>query len=76
MVAVLPRIAGFDWDTGNKEKCRGHGVSVGDIEALFGRPIAVFPAPGRSISEERYKAIGTSADGRYIFFVFTLRKRR
>lgn len=72
---MLPQVTGFDWDTGNTEKCRSHGVSVGDIEALFARPISLFPAPGRTVSEERYKAIGTNADGRYIFLVFTLRKR-
>lgn len=72
---MLPQVAGFDWDTANTEKCRSHGVSTGDIEALFGRPVAVFPAPDRSMSEIRYKAIGANADGRYIFLVFTLRKR-
>ena len=71
---MLPLVAGFDWDNGNTEKCRSHGVSVDEIEALFRRPIAVFPALGRSVSEIRYKAIGTNADGRYIFLVFTLRK--
>lgn len=69
---MLPRVAGFDWDAGNEQTCRSHGVSVRDIEALFERPIAVLPAPGRSRSETRYKAIGTNADGRYIFLVFTL----
>lgn len=57
---MVPQVAGFDWDTANTEKCRSHGVSVGDIEALFERPVGVFPAPGRSVSEQRYKAIGTT----------------
>lgn len=28
-------IAGFDWDRGNRAKCRKHGVSAEEIEALF-----------------------------------------
>ncbi|MGE3987087.1 hypothetical protein [Pseudorhodoplanes sp.] len=63
---MLPKVAGFDRDAGNEEKCRDHGVSVRDIEALFGGQIAVFPSPGRSRSEERYKAIGaTQMDGTF-----------
>lgn len=27
--------AGFDWDAGNWAKCQKHGVSIGEIEALF-----------------------------------------
>ena len=68
------RIAGFDWDDGNREKCRGHGVGRSDIEALFGRPIAVFPSV-HAKDEARFKAIGTNAEGRHIFVVFTLRRR-
>ena len=29
------QVAGFDWDDGNREKCRKHGVSLAEIEALF-----------------------------------------
>jgi uncharacterized DUF497 family protein len=66
--------AGFDWDDGNREKCRKHGVSIADIEAMFLRPFAIFPDPEHSRAEERFKAIGTTDQGRYIFVVFTLRK--
>jgi len=68
-------VAGFDWDYGNRGKCRKHGVSIADIEALFRKPIAVFPDPAHSREEERFKAIGTTGRGRYVFLVFTLRKR-
>jgi len=56
-------------------KYRSHCVSVRDIEALFGRPVAILPAPGRSSSEERYEAIGTNAGGRHIILAFALRER-
>jgi hypothetical protein len=29
------RSAGFDWDTGNWEKCQKHGVSIAEIEAVL-----------------------------------------
>ena len=68
-------VAGFDWDHGNREKCRKHGVAIADIEAMFLRPVAVLPDPAHSREEERFHAIGLTAQGRHIFFVFTLRRR-
>ena len=63
----------FDWDAGNREKCRKHGVSTAEIEAMLLRPFRVFPDPEHSGKEERLKAIGTNDVGRHIFLVFTLR---
>ncbi len=42
---------------------------------MFSSSIAVLPDPMHSKSEERFKAIGQSEDGRWIFVVFTLRTR-
>jgi uncharacterized DUF497 family protein len=69
------RVARFDWDRDNRDKCRRHGVAIADIEAVFRKPVAVFPDPRHSRSEERFKAIGTTAEGRHVFLVFTLRRR-
>ena len=44
---------GFDWDTGNREKCRKHGVSIAAIEDLFAGPIAILPDPQHSEREKR-----------------------
>ena len=70
------RIAGFDWDEGNRSKCLKHGVSVAAIESLFRGSIGVVPDPEHSKSEERFKAVGKSEKGRGIFVVFTLRTRQ
>ena len=67
-------VTGFDWDPGNRNKCRKHGVSIAEIEALFSKPVAVFPDPAHSQREERFKAIGSTKKGRHIFLVFALRK--
>jgi uncharacterized DUF497 family protein len=69
------RVAGFDWDHANREKCQQHGVSISEIESTFERPIAVVPDLHHSGTEERFKAIGTTADGRHVFVVFALRNR-
>ena len=66
-------VSGFDWDKGNREKCRKHGVSLAAIESAFHGPVAVFPDPAHSGREERFKAIGRTAEARAILIVFTLR---
>jgi uncharacterized protein len=69
------RAGGFDWDRGNRAKCRKHGLTIPEIETAFLRPLAVVPDPRHSVTEERFKAIGTTAEGRHIFVVFTFRER-
>ncbi|MBL0171556.1 MAG: BrnT family toxin [Gemmatimonadaceae bacterium] len=68
-----PQFDGFDWDDGNREKCRKHGISPEAIEELFGRVLAIAPDPFQN--EPRFRAIGPANDGRMIFLVFTLRSR-
>jgi uncharacterized protein len=71
-----PPLAGFDWDGGNLEKCRAHGVEIADIEAMFRQPLWVIPDPAHSRGEDRLRAIDTDRRGRHIFAVFTLRQRQ
>lgn len=68
-------VQGFDWDAGNRDKCRKHGVSLDEIEAMFHRPHHLFPDPAHSTDEIRQLAIGTGGSGRHIFVVFALRQR-
>jgi uncharacterized protein len=67
-------IAGFDWDFGNREKCRKHDVSLAEIEAVLRRPLAIHPAR-LSRAEERFIAIGSTREKRNVLVVFTLRRR-
>ena len=69
-------VGGFEWDDGNRRKCRKHGVSLEEIEAMFHQPLSVFPDPAHSPDEERFKAIGKSQEGRNILIVFTIRQRQ
>lgn len=65
---------GFDWDAGNRDKCRKHGVSIAEIESMFQGVVAVAPDINHSEHEERFKAIGSNEDGRKIFVAFTVRR--
>lgn len=50
-----------------------HGVSLGEIEGLFERPLLILPDPVHSTSEVRLCAIGKTEAGRHVFVVFTIR---
>ena len=71
---MMVSVGGFDWDAGNRDKCRKHGVSLTDIETLFRGPIAMHPTRLGG-KEERFIAIGPTAEGRSVLVVFTLRRR-
>ena len=62
---------GFDWDKGNQAKCQKHGVSLAEIEEALA--VVHFVVPDPHAGEERYRTVGLTAAGRYVFVVFTLR---
>lgn len=64
----------FEWDEGNRQKCRKHGVTQEEIEAVLSGPTrCIAPDIKHSGTEQRFVAIGRSPAGRPIFVVFTLR---
>jgi uncharacterized protein len=67
-------IQGFDWDEGNWPKCEKHGVSKAEIEGLFAASPLTFPDSVHSNAEERFKAIGKSINGRFVYVNFVFRK--
>jgi len=67
------RIDGFDWNAGNSDKCRSHGVTLTEIENLFSRPHVISPDVKHSLDEQRFIAIGHNHEGRPLFVVFTAR---
>jgi len=66
--------AGFDWDSGNRKKCQIHGVSLAEIESMFDRPVVILPDKDNPQGERRFRAIGTTSEGRKAFVVFMWRK--
>jgi hypothetical protein len=70
------RVFGFDWDRGNREKCRKHGVTITEIEESFQSPVTILgDVTHSSPGEIRYLAVGVTAQGRYVFTAFTIRQR-
>jgi hypothetical protein len=53
-----PAIRGFDWDSGNRDKCQKHGMSIEEIEGVFTRPVVLLPDKENPLGEPRLKAIG------------------
>lgn len=68
-------VAGFDWDAGNLEKCRKHGVSIKEIEAILNSNPAIAPDIKHSANEDQLIAVGKNNVGRAIFVAFTIRKK-
>lgn len=66
-------IKGFDWDVGNSKKCRGHGLTIEEIESIFINEPMVSSNIQHQSNEERYHAIGRTSGGRYAYVVFTFR---
>lgn len=62
---------GFDWDDGNRVKCQRHGVSIEEALSVI-RCVVDNPSP----IERRYRTVGCTRTGRWVFAVFTMRGRR
>jgi hypothetical protein len=69
------RVSGFDWDDGNRTKCRKHGVSITQIEALFAHNPRIAPDTKHSVDEDRLIAVGRTSTGRPVFVGFTIRTK-
>lgn len=65
----------FDWGSGNKDKCRKHGVSIYEVESLFLKALSASPDLKHSKSEQRFRGAGTTSTGRHLFIIFTLRNK-
>jgi uncharacterized protein len=68
-------VQGFDWDDGNREKCLKHGLSVSKIEQFFQGEIKILGDPKHSQAEERFIAVGKTAEKKPIFVGFTYRMK-
>lgn len=64
----------FDWDAANIAKCRKHGASLAEIEyALIHDAMLLHPDIKHSRDEERFVAVGQTANGRFLFVALTFR---
>jgi hypothetical protein len=67
---------GFEWDEGNAHKSREqHRVAPEEAEEVFfNEPLVVRSDVRHSEREKRYYALGQTAEGRYLFVSFTIRR--
>lgn len=68
---------GFDWDRGNIGKnWVGHRVSDSECEQVFfNQPLITLPDIKHSSQEGRFYALGQTDAGRYLFVVFSVRRK-
>ena len=71
----LERIAGFGWDDGNNRKSADkHDVSQAEAESVFfNDPLIVAEDARHGRGEQRFNALGKTAQGRLLHVTFTLR---
>ena len=50
-------------------------MTLQDIESLFDSPLMILPDAEHSKTESRPWAIGKTATGRWVFLVYTIRRR-
>ncbi len=72
---IIPKINGFDWNQGNKDKnFNKHDVTIGECdEIFFNHPLLVSPDIKHSKMEVRSHALGHTQEGRMLFLSFTIR---
>jgi uncharacterized DUF497 family protein len=71
----LGRIAGFDWDDGNRLKSAAkHSVSQAEAEQVFAdNRVLIADDVKHGQDEARFHALGRTIDGRLLHVTFTLR---
>jgi hypothetical protein len=71
----LDQIAGFDWDDGNSRKSADkHDVSQAEAESVFFNDPLIVVGAKHSASEQRFNALGKTAQNRLLHITFTLRQ--
>ena len=73
----LAECVGFDWDEANTEKnWEQHQVTPEEAEDVFFRsPLIVRSDVRHSRNEKRYYALGHTANNRWLFIAFAIRRK-
>ncbi len=75
---IFDDVEGFQWDTGNIDKNweRHRVLNVEAEQVFFNAPLLVLPDESHSTpGEQRFRALGRTDGGRYLFVVFARRKK-
>jgi len=72
---IIPELVIFDWDKGNINKNKKHNIDDREAEEVFFDEWAkIFKDRVHSQTEERFRVIGKTEEGRLLFIIFTKRK--
>lgn len=67
----------FDWDEGNRDKPKKHGVTIEEAEeAFFDQNKIVFSDWTHSTKEKRSTLLGKTRKGRLLNITYTIRKKK
>ena len=70
----LLNVSGFDWNEGNQEKNKKHGITNAEIEEIFfNPPFVILPDIKHSAAEQRLYCFGKTFRDRMLLLVFTIR---
>ena len=74
----LDEVIIFEWNSGNLNKSRRkHGVTPEEAESIFADENSiVLPDEKHSIIEKRFAIFGKSDLNRYLYVIFTIRKKK
>jgi uncharacterized DUF497 family protein len=65
----------FDWDEANEKHLARHGVSRREAEDVLTDPLSQIIDSELVDEELRYRQIGSTADGRILIVIFTMRNQ-
>jgi uncharacterized protein len=71
---IITRKKHLNWDKGNVNKNKKHGIKKSDIEIFFRSKVYISDDLKHSSSEKRFIAIGKGPLGKHMIVIFTLRK--
>ena len=71
------KLTGFQWDEGNLDHIRKHGVEYSECEEVFlNKSLIILFDEKHSKSEGRFKVFGVSSGGRKLALAITIRKNK
>lgn len=74
---TLKGLVEFEWDKGNVDKNKKHGVENKESEEIFlDEERFIFKDRVHSNKEERFRILGKTKEGRVLFLVFTIRGKK
>src|SRR3989344_5147434 len=74
---VVRKVFEFEWDQGNSEKPKKHGLTLEEVEeAFFDDNKAVFGDWKHSLTEQRITLLGKTKEGKLLNVTYTMRKNK